>query len=176
MDQPSPPRRTHWRFLLRELFLFTIAASAILALVASHRWYGPLYLQPSVLSQEFGMPDQMRALAARCGHSPRALEDTGGTYTSSGQMVSRLISYRIALPDAARDRFLVELRRDALEMIRRGAHQPISDGSVPSDTGRPGFRVTYQGRHSRGHFVVRPIDLSSEKMDVMIFLHEHMER
>ena len=176
MDQAPPPRPSYWRFTLRELLLVTLAASAILALMLNRRWYGPPFLQPSVLLQEFGMPDPVHAAAQRCKLSRRSLEDTGGTYTSSGNMASRFISYRVDAPPGVRDQFLSELRSDARHMLRRGGHTTIFDQPMLSDKDRAGFRLTYRGPHSRGQIIVRPVDLSGEQMDLMIFVYEHLER
>ena len=116
----------------------------------------------------------MRTLGQRLGLPPRGIRDTGGRYTSDGRAASRFLGYRVALPPASRDQFLAALRGDARDMLQRSANRVVFDDAVSSDKGRAGFRVVYQGRHSRGELVVRPVDLSNEELDVTIYVYEHL--
>ncbi|HUE69389.1 MAG TPA: hypothetical protein VMP01_00760, partial [Pirellulaceae bacterium] len=159
----------------RELLLFTIAASALLALIASHT-YGPPNLQPSSLVQEFGLPDRMDAVAQRCNLPAGPRKYTGGTHTVSGKMLSRHVSYRLDLPPDSRNQLLNELRSDAQQMLHRGDYSIIYDNDVHSHEEGAGFFIMYRGPYLCGQLIVRRFDVSDDQMDLIIFAHENLER
>jgi hypothetical protein len=161
-----------WRFSIRELFLLTTAAAAVLALtlvLIDRR----LPVPGSALASNFGAPSQV-STAAQTVSPDSAVVGSWVDADRHGRAFSCEYAYVINLAPAQQGQLMGVLEADARGMLTKQGFAIEAGSSGTSNL--HGFTLWYEGHSRRGFVVARRLNVGPEKMELSILIYEHDER
>ncbi|HZL87358.1 MAG TPA: hypothetical protein VFB96_03190 [Pirellulaceae bacterium] len=132
MDQASPPRRSFWRFSLRELLLLMLAIAAFLGWGrAIYQRYKPFV--PTPFSSKLDLQGDIRLVRQQLGETPARWVSGGSSGRAGRDRLERDYHYGFPLQAANGDAFMEKLSQRVRDQL--GAHGCTVHGSGRGSSG-----------------------------------------
>jgi hypothetical protein len=172
MDQPSPPRRSLWRFSLRELLLLMLAIAAFLG------WGRAIYQQrakpfsrtPFLL--EFKLHRELMAIREELKDNDfRWQPGSIGVGSSDGEGTESASHYAFALKPANRNALMTKLRERMHEKLLASGCKSDGVGFGSGGT-NPQFHMRYERDNVRGSVRANLFE-EGEQVRLFVFFEEH---
>jgi hypothetical protein len=171
MDQASPPRRSSWRFSLRELLLLMLAIAAFLG------WGRVVYQQrakpfsATPFLRQFDLHGELMAIREELKDNASYWHSGSGSGGSSdGEGTERSYHYSFALKPANRNALMTRLKQRLHNtLIASDCECYDVDGSAGTN---PTYNLRYQRDNVRGSVRAFLFD-EGEKVRLFVFVEEH---
>jgi hypothetical protein len=174
MDAQQQPRRSAWRFSLRELLLLMTTVAAVLALARVYYRRSEPFV-PTKFSEQFWKPGQIALAMQRAGVSrPLSLQGSGGPHSHT-ESCSGSAHYVLEADDQELQNLIAELLREAERQIQKEEGRFIGQGS-DAGLGHKGVSLEYRVDQTFGHIYIAGDPISNQKARLFIFIHEHRLR
>ena len=175
-DSNPRPRRSAFRFTLREILIGTVAIAALLALaVKSYKDVRPF--KPTSFYEQFDVNNVKKTLAAICKKSEIPFRAPGSRSSSgmSGSVADRQATISISTPNVKPGSIVTELHRKVEGLLKE--HKCQIEGYGYSgrlkDNSLSGFSFQYRRDTTVGHVFVYTVPGSGDNWELVLIMHEH---
>ena len=172
MDQPSPPRRSLWRFSLRELLLLMLAIAAFLG------WGRAIYQQrprpyvPTDFVDKLDLSSDLMAIREELKDNDFTWGTSSGGRTTQGERTEREFRYAFPLRPANHAPFMDALEQRLQAKVSASGCTRHGIGRSRSSEFRE-FRLRY--RQAKIHGSLRAILIGDEKVHLLILVEEQRQ-
>lgn len=166
-------RQSPWRFSLRELLLLTTTVAVVAAFVANNLSRQPQPFSPSRLSAEFGQSGHLVSALKRAGQKNHVPFSGGGGRSGHGNAMHADRMYYLDVPPELRGPLMQQLEQDARAMLTKDQLEVRGTGKSKSGDIVTAFELAYYGAALQGHLAVRTINLSGDRIALLVYIYEH---
>jgi hypothetical protein len=175
MVQAAPPRRSLWRFSLREMLLAMLVIGALLGFGHSlYRRYQDI--TPTPLVEYFGSggfgQDVAAALQKQGANVPENALGLGAGATGPASRHGEL-SAELALPSGQTAAFVDDLMARVGKQILKSGCREYRVGHRSSTDPDEGFNLHYRRDTTAGSIQVYVVRLDGQRARLLVFLEEH---
>ena len=173
MDNAPHPRRSPWRFSLRELLLLMLAIAAFLGWGrAIYQRYKPFV--PTPFASKLDLHADIHAIRQQLGEPPRSWGSSSASGGGGGRHYHRDYRYGFPLQAAHAATFMEMLQRRIAEQLRVGGCKVLGSGHGSSGDLRH-FRMHYVRDVTEGSVRVVLITGETKRANLLVFVEEQRQ-
>ena len=171
MDDPSPPRRSLWRFSLREMLLLMVAIAAFLGWGRAVYQQRPRPYSPTPFLRQLDLYREMTAIREELKDNDFLWQPGSGSGASSdGDGTELELHYSFALKPANRNAFMSKLRQRLHAKLLASDCKFHGHGIGAAGT-NPTFHLPYQRDNVRGSLRAYLYE-EGDKVRLFVFVEE----